>query len=336
MNIAHRDALVAAYRRKVYETAGLTLFPHQADWQLASEGYTLLPHSPTVGETYTEVIVPTATLTPDIPAVRTLIVNDIACSIIRRAIAPRPGGIAHIVADLAAYKAGKSYGTAAWLAGFAIIPDAKIHIIGMEYSIAEPEFNYLADFLLGEKGMNIRPVKYTNDKRAGRMLIKLPSGAEFEVKSYERKEGLKGKRITCYVYAEAYQFPGLEVFTTLAQNLRELRGYALFPTTADRPWVGIFHEQGHGADADWHCTCNVDAHENPYTFDQRAMDRDDPSKGGIMTRERFAIAWQGKLGSFIGRVYDFQRGDAGRLFTPDSHPGLWMPRETMAYADLAS
>lgn len=328
MDFAQRDALVTGFRAQVYAQAGLTLFPHQADWQLASEGWSLHLHGPAPGDRYVELAVPLATLAPAEPHIVTrLTINDIACAIVRRAITPRPGGAAHILADLAAYKAGKSYGTAAWLSGFAILPDAKVHLLAMEYSIAEPEFTYLADFLLSDRGMRMKPAVYQNDKRAGRMRIKLRTGAEFEVKSYERKEGLKGKRLTAYVFCEAYQFPGLECFTSLAQNLRELRGYALFPTTADRPWVGVFHDQGHGHDPDWHCTCNVDAHENPYTFDQRARDRDDPTKGGIMTRERFAISWQGKLGAFIGRVYDFQRGDPTRIFTPDLHPLLWQPKE---------
>lgn len=326
MDFAQRDALVAAFRAQVYAQAGLTLFPHQADWQLASEGWTLLPHAPRLGDRFTDVLVPAATVQPGTMVMARSTVNLIPCATIRRAIAPRPSGPAHILADLAAYKAGKSYGAAAWLAGFAILPDAQVHILGMEYSIAEPEFTYLADFLLSDRGMRMKPVVYQNDKRAGRMRIKLRTGANFEVKSYERKEGLKGKRLVCYCFCEAYQFPGLECFTTLAQNLRELRGYALFPTTADRPWVGVFHDLGHGADPDWHCVCNTDAHENPYTFDQRARDRDDPTKGGIMTRERFAISWQGKLGSFIGRVYDCQRGDPAYIVTPESHPAIWMPQ----------
>lgn len=320
-----RDALIAQFRRRVATAADIVLFPHQADWQLASEGWTLVDAEPGPGQHYTDVIVPADTLGPRSTVQDHRVVNTIPCAVVRRLIVPRDGGAAHVLADLAAYKAGKSFGTALWLAGFAILPE-KVHLIGFEYATSEPEFNYLADFLLSERGMNMKADVFHNDRRAGRMRIKLAdTGAEFEVKSWERKEGLKGKKVLCYCYCEAYQLPGLECYTTLAQNLRELRGFAAFPTTPDRPWVGIFHDYGHGHDPDWHCTCAVDARCNPYTYDQRARDRDDPAKGGIMTKERFAISWQGKLGSFIGRVYDLQRGDAARIFTPATHPILWKP-----------
>lgn len=325
MDIARRDALVAQFRRKTYAACGFVPFPHQAEWQLASEGWQLIDRPPVAGDYYHDVLVTQASVTPGTFVVDRRIVNDIPCAVVRRVIQPRVGGTARILADLAAFKAGKSYGTAAWTSGFAILPDAKIHLIGAEYATAEPEFNYLADFLLSEapRGMNMKAAKFHNDKRAGRMIIKLKSGAEFEVKSWERKEGLKGKKITAYVYCEAYQLPGLEVYTSLSQNLREQHGWALFPTTPDRPWVGIFHDYGHGQDPFWHCTCSVDARENPFTYDQKARDRDDPALGGIMTRERYAIAWKGQLGKFVGRVYDFVRGDSSKYFSPESHPHLW-------------
>lgn len=324
MNLASRDLLVAAFRRKVRETAGVTLLRHQAEWQLASEGWVLQPYGPqTPTDYHFDAVTTEAALLPGAQVVERLLINNVPSCIVRHAVTPRPGGPAHVVADLAAYKAGKSFAAALWAAGFGILPDAVIHIIGLEYATASPEFDKLCEFLLSERGMNLKPERFSDDRRGGRMFIKLKTGAEFEVKSWERKEGLKGKKITAYIYAEAYQLPGLEVYTTLKQNLREVKGYALFPTTPDRPWVGVFHDFGHGQDEDWHCSCGVDGRENPYTYDQAARDRDDPEKGGIMTRERFAISWQGLLGSFIGRVYNFGRGDPARRFTPDSHPLLW-------------
>lgn len=327
MDFHARDQAIAYFRRQVATAARVVPLRHQAEWQLASEGWTLLDRLPKPGEHYQELILPASMLKSGSRTVRALTINGIPSYIVQRAIAPRVvsgyRGPAHVIADLGAYKVGKSFWTALWTSGFAIIPDAKVHIIGAEYSTAEPEFTYLADFLLSERGMNMRADVYHNDKRAGRMRIRLRNGMEFEVKSWERKEGLKGKKLIAYVYCEAYQLPGLEVYTTLAQNLRELRGYALASTTPDRPWVSVFHDYGHGLDPDWHCTCAARAEENPFTFDQRARDRDDPTKNGIMTRERFAIAWEGRLGSFIGRVYDFTRGDPSRYFSPVTHPHLW-------------
>lgn len=155
------------------------------------------------------------------------------------------------------------------------------------------------------------------------MILKLRTGAEYQVKSWTRKDNLKGKKLVSYIFCEAYQLPGLVCYTSVSQNLREQRGFALFPTTPDRPWVGYLHDQGHGADPYYHCTCSVDARENPFTYDQAARDRDDPAKGGSMTKETFDISWSGKLGGFVGRVYKFNRGDATWLFTPENHPEMY-------------
>lgn len=331
MDFARRDAMVAGFRRQVMTTVGILPFPSQAEWQLASEGWTLAPDAPVPGDRYQDVLTvetmvgPGQLIVPDSHR----IINAIPCVTVRRKIEPRlgTGETAHIVAALEAFKAGKSYWTALWTAGFACLPDARVHLVGAEYATAEPEFNYLIDMLCSERGMNMRYTKLHNDTRAGRMILKLRTGAEFQVKSWERKEGLKGKKIVAYVYCEAYQLPGLEVYTSLSQNLREQHGYALFPTTPDRPWVGIFHDYGHGQDPYWHCTCGVDARENPYTYDQKARDRDDPTKNGIMTKERYAIAWCGQLGTFVGHVYSWLRSDQSRYFTPTTHPTLWRSYE---------
>jgi len=149
--------------------------------------------------------------------------------------------------------------------------------------------------------------------------LELENGVRFEARSWERSESLKGKEVDAYIYCEAYQLPGIECFTTIAQNLRVREGYAVFPTTPDRPWVGVFHDNGHGhVDfPDWVCKCGVQAQVNPYSFDQKAMDRD----RHLLTREKFSIAYFGKLGDFVGRVYNYQRGE--RQVTHASHAHVW-------------
>lgn len=329
MTFAQRDALVADFRRRVAIANGVIPLVHQAEWRLASEGWTLHPHAPRIGERYEDVLLPLSSCPKGALVVGHQTIRDIPCVVVRRAITPRPGGAAKIVADLAAFKAGKSFYSALWAAGFAILgKSCKVDFIGAEYATSEPEFNYLIDFLCSSDGMGMKYAKLHNDPDHGRMRLDLQNGASYVCKSWERPRQLKGKKRTAYVYTEAYQLPGLEVYNSISQNLREWRGWALFPTTPDRPWVGVFHDYGHGDDPNWHCTCSVDAKDNPYTFDQAARDRDDPELGGIMTRERFAIAWKGQLGRFIGKVYNFSKGDPSRLFTPESHPALWKPKLT--------
>ena len=121
-------------------------------------------------------------------------------------------------------------------------------------------------------------------------------------------------------YAEAYQLPGIECYTAFSQNLRARKGYALFPTTPDRPWVKELHERGHGGDPlfdGWHCTCGVPASANPLTFDAQQQERDK----GLMTREKYAIHYLGQLGEFVGSVFGYVRGQ--RVCTPATHPRLW-------------
>lgn len=346
MNLVERDRYVTEFRKTIYARTGYVEFPHQAEWRLASEGWTLLPAIPQPGQRAVEVLIPADQLSPSDMPIRQMTVGSTPCAVVQRAIIPRVGGVAHVLSDMAAYKQGKSFGVAHWASGFAIIPGAKMEFIGLEYATSSEEFTYLANILLGERGMNMKAVRYQNDTRGGRMILELRTGAKYEVRSWDNKEALKGKKITAYIYTEAYMLPGLEVFTTVSQNLRELQGFASFSTTPDRPWVSIFHDYGHGKDPDWHCTCGVDGTANPFTFDLRAMLRDAPAldllpptirtiarrkgleAGGLMTRERFMIAWLGKLGKFVGRVYDYQRG--GVLFTPKDHPELFDEEKMLA------
>lgn len=306
-----RNAIVAATRREIYRRWGLTLFPHQMEWQLASEGWTLLPRRPDAGERFEMVLV------PDIWA------PDDAHKAHKepRAVIPREGGVARVLFDLAAYKSGKSFSAGAWMSGFAFLPGARVEIIGMEYSSAEPEFTYLEDFLLSERGMNVKPELHHHDADHGHLQLIIPNGCTYIVRSWSRKDALKGKRVTAYVYAEAYQLPGIQCFTTVSQNLRQDVGWACFPTTPDSAWVGYGHDRGHGQDAEWHCTCSVDARQNPFTYSVKDRIRDDPRQGGIMTKEKYAISWCGQLGVYVGACYTFSRGQ--QQFTPLSHPQLW-------------
>lgn len=304
-NLAMRDRLVAAFRKYTFQTLHVAPFLHQAEWMLASEGRRLTGFTAHAQD-------------PDALLVR---LKD--KSLVRMATEPRPGGVAKVLADLGAYKVGKSFGLGMWLSGFAAVPGGRVDLIGLEYDICSPEFEYLADILLSDRGLALPYRTYHNQPKAGRMLIELNTGARFECRSWNRKDILKGKERDCYAYCEAYMLPGLSAYTNFQQNLRMRQGWAAFTTTADRPWVTIFHEQGHGKRKDWHCTCGVHASENPYTFSMADYNRDHPERGGLMTREQFAVSWMGKLGEYVGRVYEYQRGD--RLCTPQTHPEWWKP-----------
>ena len=66
---------------------------------------------------------------------------------------------------------------------------------------------------------------------------------------------------------------------------------------------------------------------NPYSFNQKAMDRDKH----LLTREKFSIAYLGKLGTYVGRVYNYQRGD--RVMTLQNEPRFWQHVDRGAVRD---
>jgi hypothetical protein len=295
-----RDLIITAFRQRICETVGVIPFQHQASWWAASDGLVLIENEEVQTGGFE--------------------VRFVDKSVHRLATVDRPYGRAKVLADLGSFKIGKSFGSALWVASFAAVPGARVQLIGLEYDICAPEFEYLCEFLLSERGMNIKADSIQNRPRDGRMWLDLPNGARFEAKSWDRKDTLKGKEIDCYLYCEAYMLPGLECYTDYSQNLRARDGYAVFATTPDRPWLQEFYEKANSGDSrfrEWHCTAGVGADANPFTFDQEAKDRDRE----LMTREKFAIHYEGQLGDFVGRVYGYQRGQ--RQFTAASHPELF-------------
>ena len=306
-----RDRLMSEFRTFICRQMDFVPFIHQAAWWATTDGYTV------TGEEVEEG-------TPQAVYVRR---PDGACVWLRQI--PRVGGRAKVVAELGAYKSGKSAGAGIWGAAFAAVPHATVYLVGNEYDMCAPEFDYLLEALCSERGLNQSYASLQNRPKDGRLWLELENGARFEARSWERAESLKGKEVDAYIYCEAYQLPGIECFTSVSQNLRVRQGYAVFPTTPDRPWVQVFHDHGHDhADfPDWVCHCGIPAMVNPYSFNQKAMDRDKH----LLTREKFSIAYLGKLGTYVGRVYNYQRGD--RVMTLQNEPRFWQHVDRGAVRD---
>lgn len=309
-----RNQIISLFRERICEKIEATPFEHQRAWWAAIDGQVLLPVPDAEGAA---VLVLDELVQPDDIVTGKTVINGVSCSRVLRMLAPRAEGRARFASDLGSFKIGKSFGAALWASGFAAVPDSRVNLVGLEYDICAPEFDYICEFLLSERGMGLKFDSLQNRPRDGKMWLDLDNGARYEARSWERKDTLKGKEIDAYVYCEAYQLPGIECFTSFSQNLRARAGFAVFPTTPDRPWVMALHNLGHGADPQWHCTCDVPAEANPFTFDPVAKARDKT----LMTREKFAIHYEGKLGDFVGRVFAYQRG--GMCFTPASHPDLF-------------
>ncbi len=294
---ADRDFLITAFRERICERLDVTPLVHQRKWWCATDGLILL-------ESEAEDGLPTK-------------LGD--GSVVRRGFIEREHGRARVVADLGAFKTGKSFGSGLWISGFGAVPGARVTLIGIEYSMIEPEFNYLCENLLSSRGMGMKKVKLSNNPRMGDFYLELENGAIFDAKSWERKDALKGKENDAYVFCEAYQFPGLECFTDIRQNLVARDGYAIFPTTPDRPWIKELHIRGHlnAEFPEWECICHVPRKENPFTYSAKleAQDR------SLLTREKFEIAHHGALGDFVGRVFQYQRGDV--QFSAATHPELF-------------
>ena len=294
-----RDAIISAFRERVCLRMGVAPFLHQRQVWAASDGLEL-----------------TGELTDD-PSEGLAVCIDRDSPFVYAKYQPREGGRARFLSDLGAFKIGKSYGAALWASGFAAVPGSKVSLVGLEYDICEPEFSYIVEFLLSQRGMGLKADSLQNRPRDGKMWLDLSNGSRYEARSWERKDTLKGKENDAYIYCEAYQLPGIECFTGFSQNLRARRGYAYFATTPDRPWIKMLHELGHGADPEWHCTCSVAADVNPWTFDPVAKVRDKK----LMTSEKYEIHYNGQMGDFVGRVFNYSRGQ--KMFTEASHPHLF-------------
>lgn len=294
-----RDQVLTAFRFEVCQKLDKIPFLHQAQWWAATDG-----------------LIVTDTVVPAGDGIQVRLPDD---SVEWRRALPRLAGRARVVADLGSFKIGKSWSSAIWASGFAAIPGRRVKLVGIEYDTCAPEFEYLIEALLSERGMGMKYESLQNRPRDGRMWLDLPNGTRFEARSWERKDGLKGKEDDAYVYCEAYQLPGLECYTDFKQNLVARHGYAVVPTTPDRPWVKVFHEHGHGDPdfPDWQCICGIAREANPYTFNATAKAQDRK----VMTKEKFAISYEGQLGEFVGSVFSYQRGQ--RVFTTRTHPHLW-------------
>lgn len=291
-----RDQVMSAFREKILERYGAAPLIHQRRWWCATQGMRL-----------EEGVEDPAGVSVTLPDGR----------VTKWKTSPREGGIARVVADLGAFKSGKSWGAGMWVSGLAAVPGGVASLVGLEYSTVSPEFNYIVEFLLSSRGMGLKYKSLQNRPRDGKMWLELENGCIFNASSWERKESLKGKENDVYLYCEAYQLPGLEAFTSIKQNLVARDGFAIFPTTPDRPWVGVFHEYGHGEKSDWECVCGIPRSQNKHTYSARE-EADDKS---LMTSEKFQIAHYGQLGDFVGRVFNYQRGQ--RTFNATTHPFLF-------------
>ena len=367
---SERDLLVRLFRRQVYEHTGFVEFTHQAEMRLATEGLELTSQAVDAPPKSLSLNPKADHRLKDIPVQMLQICQKSdpgAFSVGEtgnwarvewRLAKVRKQGIAHQATDLQQFKAGKSKGVGMWATGFACLPGATIDMIGLEYSTSEHEFDYLCEALLSGTTPVVAKSQvkhYHNDVRQGRMYLELRNGCSYAVRSYKNKDTLRGGQITAYIFNEIYQLPGLEVYTGNAQNLRAEKGFSYFTSTPDRPWVKVLHTLGHGRNPDWHCTCEGGAFINPLTFSLPAFMQDAPDwetiaefapdmlrmarqsglePGSLMSREKFKIAWLGKLGGFAGSVYAINK--AKQEVDPGSFPQIFKRPVVEAWKDRSA
>jgi len=376
--------MVRQFRADIYKRVGFVEFPPQAAFRLASEGWELTnkvveapeweepPYDPKITDPAHYLIKPKPVrlLVPCLPedpdAQRIAETDNFAKEEWRLAV-PREfsyldrqgipvvnaGVIAHKVSLLASFKMGKSRNIGMWASGFACLPGATIEMVGLEYATSQHEFEYLCETLLSGTNPIIKKWKHRyNDVRAGRMYLELLNGCSFSVKSWQNKDLMRGAQLTTYIFNEVYQLPGLEAYTGHAQNLRVEKGFAVFTSTPDKPWVKVLHTMGHGHNPDWHCVCDNNAFVNPFSFDLTGLMADLPDwatlrefapglmamaeasglqPGALMSKEKFMISWLGRVGGFVGRVYSFSR--EAITCNPGTHPKIWKPSVVTAWED---
>lgn len=377
-----RDVLVRLFRAEVYRRVGFVEFEHQAEFRLATEGMTLTQQAVPEPDIEPKPFDPDKIRPEDYQLKATPVKVMVPCEkgykegfevgetgnyaryewrmaeprqhiwVTGEGVHVERGVIAHKGSDLASFKAGKSKNIGLWATGFACLPGATIDMLGLTYETSEHEYHYLCEALMsGSKPIVKKPKHHYDDVRQGRMYLELQNDCSFGVRSWKNKDALRGGQITCYIFNEIYQLPGLQVYTGHAQNLRAERGYVAFTSTPDRPWVKVLHQMGHGKHPDWHCSCGTNAHCNPYTFDLASFMSDVPDwdvirehapsllamcersglqPGALMSKEKFLISWLGQLGGFVGAVYSFNR--QAMTCYPHTHPHIYKPKVVAKWA----
>ena len=164
--VALRDQLMTEFRRFLCEKMDFVPFVHQAAWWATTDGYDL-------SETPVEAGTPNAIYARE---------PDGDCAWYGQA--PRASGRAKVVAELGAYKSGKSAGAGLWAAAFGAVPHARVYLVGNEYDMCAPEFDYLLEALCSERGLNQKPAVLQNRPKDGRRWLELDNGARFEARSW--------------------------------------------------------------------------------------------------------------------------------------------------------
>lgn len=332
-----RDRAAPYLRQMLCRQLGIIPFPHQAGLWLALDGYELggiVAQWDSI-EAYKEsdsAFGWRVGLTQDVLIGHESGSVDLSW-VERRALAPRVIP-ARRAATLAAYKAAKSHGAAMYVTPELLLDGVQWDLVGMEYDVCDAEWSYFMEFLFSEKGLNLplkKPdhpglysVSLLNKPNLGRMRVELSNGSVLQARSYsagpseDPLRALKGKQRDGYLFSEYYQFPNITVFTDIKQNLQARNGKALFPTTPDSAQVETLEDLGQDdTTPEWYCESGIHRSQNPYTFDPHEMEQD----RRIMTREKFSISYEGKLGKYVGSCFEYTPGDW--TFTPETHPDMW-------------
>lgn len=236
---------------------------------------------------------------------------------------------------LTAFKVGKSWSGGLIPAAVMMVPGVEVRFVGMEYVTTRNEFNYTQQFLFSEEqGLGLPDYgqhktrfagvdgvsKFHKNPDKGDMLISLSNGSNLECRTYKdvsRQEMLKGEEIDLYMWAEYYQFEGIEAVVKLAQNLEIRKGKNLLPTTPDRAHIEDVKKLIESDDMEWQGVFDVPRWKNPFAFSFSRMMKDQKN----LTKQKWIISYEGRTGEYIGSTYNCAVGK--QVFTVESHPELW-------------
>lgn len=234
-----------------------------------------------------------------------------------------------------AFKCGKSEVGGVVPGSFAICPGLKWDFWGMEYEICAPEFEYLLDALLSERGLNLPYVPdFTGDEllgytrwkcepKLGRMHLTLSNGTQFICRSLKqametKSDPLKGKEMDGFSICEVYQIPSIQSVLGYRQNLAARRGYYVMPSTPDRPVMDEINDRADPGNEEyeaWIGVKEVPRRENPFAFVLSDYIEDLQT----FSQEEITVYWDGKSGKWIGAVYP-----PAQYFDTVTHPQFWV------------
>lgn len=241
--------------------------------------------------------------------------------------------------------AGKSWSTAREVDGYSLIPNGLGWIIGPNYDLARPEFDYLLDIYLDAEEM-IGPLidhdTVSRTQKAGCSFKMLPQygGFQWMTKSADNPTAIAGRRPDVVVLTEAAQHPE-EMFFKALERAAEKRAPVIFSGTFEGSygWYAEQWESWQGPNPEKGESFSVPTWTNRKIYPGGRLDPEILRLERTMPPDVFQERFGGVPCPPVGLVFKefnpkYHVRPLEKLYNPDLPVELWVDPATHCYACL--